>query len=298
MIVARLMGGLGNQMFQYALGRHLALRHDTALKVDLDFLLHGSRVAPDTTPHDYNLVHFRIAAMPATEAEIAPLRLPSVRGWGRSLRRARLALTPPARRTHVVERGLAFQSSVLRSGADTYLEGYWQSPHYFEAVAAQIREDFQLKAAPDAQNAALLRDIARGDAVAVHVRRGDYLTSPGAARVHGVCGLDYYEAALRLIAGRVAAPNFFLFSDDPAWVRANLKVPGPATCVDHNGARPWEDIRLMRACRHFIIANSSFSWWGAWLADPAGRIVVAPRRWALEPGLNVTTRHPTDWITL
>lgn len=292
------MGGLGNQMFQYALGRHLALRHGTGLKVDLDFLLHGSRVAPDTTPHDYNLPHFDIAATPATEAEIARLRLPPARGWRRRLRRARLAITPSRRWTHAQERGFAFQPRVLETGPDVYLDGYWQSPRYFEPVASRIRQDFRVKTPPDARNAALLDQIGHGAAVAVHVRRGDYVTSPGAARVHGLCGLDYYEAALRLVAGRVSAPRFFVFSDDPAWARANLHLPGPATFVDHNGDRPWEDLRLMRACRHFVIANSSFSWWGAWLAEPAGKIVVAPKRWAREPGLNVATRHPPDWITI
>lgn len=298
MIIARLMGGLGNQMFQYALGRRLALQHGTELKVDLDWLLRESRITSDTTPHDYNLPHFRIAATAATAAEIAPLRLPPVRGWRRRLRRARLALTPARRWTHAQERSLAFQPRVLRTGPHVYLEGYWQSPRYFEAVADRIRADFALAAPPDPRNAALLADIARGNAVAVHVRRGDYLSSPGAARVHGVCGLDYYAAALALIAARVPEPRFFLFSDDPDWARANLRVPGPATTVSHNGAQPWEDIRLMRACRHFVIANSSFSWWGAWLAAPAGKIVVAPQRWALEPGLNVATRHPASWITL
>lgn len=297
MVITRLMGGLGNQMFQYALGRALALRHGVPLKVDLDFLLRESRAIPDTTPHDYNLPHFRITAEPASAGEVARLRLPKARGWRRAVRRAQLTLAP-ATLTHVVERSLAFDPRVLRAGPDVYLEGYWQSPHYFEHAATQVRDDFELREAPDARNAALLQEIARGESVAVHVRRGDYLSSPGAARVHGACGLDYYAAALQFIGGRLREPRFFLFSDDPDWVRANLKVPGPATTVTGNAARPWEDIRLMRACRHFVIANSSFSWWGAWLSTAPGKVVVAPRRWGLAPDLNVATRHPPGWITI
>ncbi|HUR42276.1 MAG TPA: alpha-1,2-fucosyltransferase [Verrucomicrobiae bacterium] len=297
MIVAKLMGGLGNQMFQYALGRHLALKHGVPLKVDLDFLLRESRSVPDTTPHDYNLPHFHVAAEPSTVAETSVLKLPVARGWRRQLRRVQQMLAPGSL-THVLERGLAFDPRVLRAGPDVYLEGYWQSPRYFEPVAAQIRADFELRDGPDGRNAALLLDIADSEAVAVHVRRGDYITSPGAARVHGLCGLDYYEAALAEIARRVRVPRFFLFSDDPAWVQANLRVPGTATMITHNGPRPWEDLRLMRACRHFVIANSSFSWWGAWLSAAPGKIVIAPRRWALESGLNVATRHPPEWQTL
>lgn len=297
MIVAKLMGGLGNQMFQYSLGRHLALKHGVPLKVDLDFLLGESRTAPDTTPHDYNLPNFRIAAVPATAAEVAPLKMPPARGWRRRLRRVRQKLSPRSVK-HVSERGLAFDPQVLRAGPNVYLEGYWQSPQYFDPIASQIRADFELRDAPDARNAALLQDIAGSEAVAVHVRRGDYITSPGAARVHGLCGLDYYEVALAEIARRVRAPRFFLFSDDPAWAQASLRVPGPAISVAHNGARPWEDLRLMRACRHFVTANSSFSWWGAWLGGAQEKIVVVPRRWALEPGLNVATRHPPGWLQL
>lgn len=298
MIIAKLMGGLGNQMFQYALGRRLAAQHGVELKVDLDFLLRESRVTPDTTVYEYGLPHFRLEVAAASPEEVAQLQLPRLRGLRRNLQKLRLALTPRRRHTHVGEKSLVFDPRVLEAGPDTYLEGYWQSPHYFEAIAPRIRADFEVRAPAEGRNAALLEEIARGTAVAVHVRRGDYVTSPGAARVHGVCGLDYYQAALRVVQERVADPRFFVFSDDPGWVRQNLALPGHATYVDHNGARPWEDIRLMRACRHFVIANSSFSWWGAWLAEGTGKIVVAPRRWARESGLNVPTRHPPDWITV
>lgn len=298
MIIAKLMGGLGNQMFQYALGRRLAVQHGVELKVDLDFLLRESHVTPGTTVYEYGLPNFALTVAAASAEEVAQLRPAPVRGWRRTLRRTRLALTPTHRRTHVQEKSLAFEPRVLRAGPHAYVEGYWQSPHYFDAIAARIRADFQVKRPAEGRNAALLEQIAGSTAIAVHVRRGDYVTSPSAARVHGVCGLDYYQAALRLIQERVAAPQFFVFSDNPDWVRQNLPVPGPATYVDHNGPRPWEDIRLMRACRHFVIANSSFSWWGAWLSESAGKIVIAPKRWALEPGLNVATRHPADWLTV
>jgi hypothetical protein len=298
LIITRLMGGLGNQMFQYALGRSLALRHGVELKVDLDFLRHEQFKTPDTTPYEYALRRLRIEAAVASDEECLRLRQPPVRGWRRQLRKARVALTPRSRRSHIVERGLEFDPAVLQTGPRAYLEGYWQSPRYFEACADRIRADLEPCDPPDEANAGLLAQIARGPAVAVHVRRGDYLTNPGAARVHGVCGLDYYAAALGLLAPRAPGARYFLFSNDPDWVAGNLRVPGPATVVSHNGDRPWEDIRLMRACTHFVIANSSFSWWGAWLAHAPGKIVVAPRRWGLAPGLNVATRHPPDWITV
>ncbi len=298
MIITKLMGGLGNQLFQYSLGRHLSEKHGVPLKVDLDFLLRGWKLEKDTTQYQYELPHFNIVATPATAAEVAPLKLAPARGWRRQARKLSKALTPPERWPHYVERGYAFDPRILRAGPNVYLEGYWQSPYYFEPIADILRRELTLREAPDAQNAAVLDEIRRTTAVAVHVRRADYVNNPSASKVHGACGLDYYAAALALIAQRVASPHYFLFSDDPAWVRANLKVPGPATYVGHNGPRPHEDIRLMSHCQHFVIANSTFSWWGAWLANAPGKTVVAPKVWALNPDLCVDTRLPKEWITV
>ena len=152
-----------------------------------------------------------------------------------------------------------------------YLAGFWQREEYFSEIADVIRKEFTFREPPDAQNAETLREIATsGNAVCVHVRRGDYL-EPQMHAFFGLCGLDYYRQAMELMRGRVNGPRFFLFSDDPAWARGHLHIDDRTRLVDHNvGGQDHEDLRLMAACRHFIIANSSFSWWGG-LAECRGR---------------------------
>jgi hypothetical protein len=147
---------------------------------------------------------------------------------------------------------------------------------------------------------AFLAEIAACDAVAVHVRRGDYVSDPSIAAFHGLCGLDYYEAAFERIEAAVSRPRYFVFSDDLPWARGHLRFRHPAVFVDHNTtAPPCEDLRLMAACRHFVIANSSFSWWGAWLSrqPEADKLVIAPRRWFLVPDANLD-RTPPSWVRL
>ena len=136
------------------------------------------------------------------------------------------------------------------------------------------------------------------NAVSVHVRRGDYVSVAETRERHGTCSLDYYQAGFEHIAARIADPVIFVFSDDPAWVQANLKFPSPTIYVTHNvGKQNYEDLRLMSACRHFIIANSTFSWWGAWLGEGAGKIVIAPKRWGNKPD-EMDDPVPEVWVRL
>lgn len=292
-VTTRLMGGLGNQMFQYAAGRAIALRRGVPLALDLDFL--EGPVPDGTTPRRYALQPFAIDARFAGETERA------LRPAGRPGRLARWrdALTPPARKPYLQERTAALDTRLLAAGGDVYLEGYWQCPGYFEAVGDRIRQDFALRQPAEGRNRELLEEIAAAPAaLALHVRRGDYVSNPAAAQVHGVCDLDYYQRAIRWLDARAGDLRYFVFSDDPEWVRSQLHIGHPSCHVAHNGDAPHEDLRLMAACRHFVIANSSFSWWGAWLGRAPDRLVIAPRRWALDPALEVPDRFPAGWIRL
>jgi hypothetical protein len=138
------------------------------------------------------------------------------------------------------------------------------------------------------------------ESVSVHVRRGDYVTDPAANRVHGTCGSEYYERAAELLCEQVTSPRFFVFSDDPEAARRELRMPGPAEFIDGNvGQRDWEDLRLMTSCRHHIIANSTFSWWGAWLAHHDEQVVAAPHAWfrpGAKPGHCVRDLIPQSWM--
>lgn len=293
MIITRLVGGLGNQMFQYAAGRRLADRLGAKLKLDLS-LLHreGNR--------QYGLDRFHVRA-PVTRylsldfyegRHNAALRPWIIRRYGAIVRSLYVVMKEPV--------DMSLSNEVLQTRRrHTILSGFWQSEKYFLDDAEAIRQDLTLKAPPIGQNKDLMSVIAQVNAVSLHVRRGDYVHKPQANAFHGLCSLEYYQKAVARIAAQVPAPHFFIFSDDPEWSRLNLRLSHPATFVTHNGAdHAFEDLRLMSCCRHHIIANSSFSWWGAWLAAPPGGLVVAPERWYAVSTINTANLLPPAWIRL
>ncbi len=282
MIVTHLVGGLGNQMFQYAAGRALALRRGADLRLD--------RSAFGTTERRaYGLDAFALKAV-----EAGPGDLPSAR---RSLRDRLLAKHRPRRHQ---EAGLGFCADVLDLPDGSYLEGYWQSERYFRDQDAAIRADFTLRAPPRHESLPLLARAEAQNSVSLHVRRGDYASDPTVQAVHGTCPPAYYAEAVALLKPRVGGDLVgFIFSDDHDWVRANLSLPIETVHVEHNGAEhAHEDLRLMSACRHHVIANSTFSWWGAWLDARDGGSVVAPARWFAADHLDGSDIVPERWIRI
>lgn len=288
MVVTRIIGGLGNQMFQYAMARAVSLHLDSALKLDVA----GFKTYP---LHAYGLNHFNIAAefsgkneyvigAPKTMLERIKKRL----GWSTLLQSYQ-------------ENGLEFDVKVFGLKGDVYLDGYWQSEQYFSAVERQIRDDFSFRKAPDADNQGCLDQINSVCAVSVHIRRGDYVNNPNVNAIHGTCDLDYYQRAIEFLRTRVSSEvlHFFVFSDDPEWVRENVNFGNATTFVSHNDAtKNYEDMRLMSACKHHIIANSSFSWWGAWLNPDSDKVVVAPKQWFKSSTLSSTDIVPDSWSRL
>jgi hypothetical protein len=196
------------------------------------------------------------------------------------------------------ERSYPFDAAVLDAPGNVYLAGYWQSEKYFKEIEDIIRRDFCFKSEPEQQNAAMAEKIKGVAAVCVHVRRTDYVTDPGASQLLGTCSPEYYRNAACLVGSQVSNLHFFVFSDEPDWARANLELGGATTFVTHNGSeKGYEDQRLMALCRHHIIANSSFSWWGAWLGNSGG-IVVAPKRWFIAKELDTRDVIPERWVRL
>ena len=186
---------------------------------------------------------------------------------------------------------------ILRTPADVYLQGYWQSEQYFKPVEQLIRDDLRLKHAPAGENLALAQAIGAVDAVSVHVRRGDYASKPQLENLLGLLPPEYYQRAGQTIAAARPSAEFFVFSDDPEWARRNLRFERPVHFVAHNGPEaPHEDLRLMSLCRHHIVANSSLSWWGAWLCAIAEKIVVAPQPWFQR--LPMPDLVPQGWLRL
>lgn len=274
MIVVRLAGGLGNQMFQYAAGRSLALKAGLPLVLD-------RRHYRRQREHGYALDAFALADTPVDDRGLPPLPKERPLAWllgrltGQGLRQ-------------VQERGPGFDPAIVAIDGPAWITGYFQTERYFADHAETIRAELTPATVPDAQNARWLAEIAEDPcAVSLHVRRGDYVRNPRFAARHGSCTPDYYARALDHVAGRMGAePVIYAFSDDPDWVRENLRLPARIIVVGHNdAARNVDDLRLMSACRHHIIANSSFSWWGAWLNPAPDKIVAAPARWYADPAM-------------
>jgi hypothetical protein len=286
------MGGLGNQMFQYAAARGVANAGGAAVQLDLEwFDVYGDQ-------RRYELDQFRVVASELSEERR--------RRW-RALRRAGTLLA----RVHPAlgrvggfyrERRFTFDPAVRSLRGDVYLDGYWQSPRYFEPVAREVRQELQpRRALSDSANR--LRQLALSEgAVSVHVRRGDYVSNGRAARQHGLCPIDYYVASCSWISSRIVKPKFLVFSDDPAWAEANLRLPGDVVQVSRElEGEAVEELAVMSACRHAVLANSTFSWWGAWLGDARSeleRIVIAPKSWFSNPAMSADDLLPARWTRL
>lgn len=291
-VITRLIGGLGNQMFQYAAGRAVAERHGVPLLLDVS----GFK---DYDLRRYELNVFAIFAGIAGEEQLtAIIRPPQQQGlWGGLKKRLIGALSQSV----LQEASFTYDARIEAARPPLFLDGYWQSEKYFAHLAPAMRREFTLKSGLDQANIEMLRQIkgAGSGAVSLHIRRGDYVNNPHTAQYHGVCSLDYYRAAVQRMSQRVASPHFFVFSDDHAWVQTNLDLPHATTLVQVNDAEHGMfDMELMKSCGHHIIANSSFSWWGAWLNPSPDKVVIAPLQWFREPSNDTRDLLPPAWIRL
>lgn len=290
-IIANVIGGLGNQMFQYAAGRVLAEKHGSELLLD-------TRMFNGYGLHNgFELERlFCIDSRIAKDSEIRRLI-----GWRASRIGRRLMADGRLKflqgRHYYKEQHISFNEEFLSLPDDCYLIGFWQSERYFEVYEKLIREQFRFKCPFSERNRAIAEKIERHpNAVSLHVRRGDYVANARTNAVHGACTLDYYERAMSEIQNRLSGVTYFVFSDDVEWARNNLSIQGECYFIDHNaGQESYNDMRLMSLCNHHIIANSSFSWWGAWLNPSQNKIVIAPRRWFAN-GADCSTHVPADWL--
>ena len=295
MIVVKLMGGLGNQMFQYAIGRSLAEKINTELKLDLSFLLDRTP-RPHFTYRNYELAIFNIQESFSTTQEVDIFIDKAQEPLARLIQWMNKLIVD---RKVVKERGFYFDPGVFNLTGHLYLEGYWQSEKYFKNIEKIIRQEFTFKCEPDLSNRQLLNKIESVEAVSVHIRRGDYVSDTITNQFHGVCGLEYYQQAIEKIAQEVHEPHFYIFSDNIDWAKKNIQLNFPTTYVTHNPPdKGYEDLRLMSHCKHHIIANSSFSWWAAWLNSNPEKIVIAPEKWFADITIDTTDLIPEGWIRI
>jgi len=283
MIVTRLFGGAGNQLFQYAAGRALADHLGTDLVLDRRYMIRWGDERAECFPHYANARFTRADHLPPSKMD-GLLRYGLWRWFGRALRFHR-------------EGRLGFDPAFFDLPDDTYLHGYWQSDRYFAASVGRIREDLRLTTPLDAANRQMAARIAAARvAVSVHVRRGDYVADGGFA----ACPPDYYARAVTRLASDLGAPlTCFVFSNDPGWAHDNLSLGAETVVVDINDeTRGHFDMYLQSLCDHNIIANSTFSWWGAWLNDSPGKIVVAPKNWFAPGKPGNPDICPPGWVRL
>lgn len=285
-VILRLNGGLGNQMFQWALAR--MIEETTDMDVLLDMSYFRKRYA-----RPYQLNVFRIEPKFVTGFWLK-LKLDiiwafrAISNWEKNFGI-----------TLYSEKQFNFDMDITKIAPDTYINGFFQSELYFKCVEAKIREDFRFEKSPDDENLKLINRIYSENSVAIHIRRGDYVEKKRYQEQYATCSIDYYTNAVEYIAKKHPEPTLFVFSDDIKWVRHNLKLPYKTVYVSHNtGKNNYEDMRLMSVCKHNIIANSSFSWWGAWLNANPDKIVIAPKKWFNDESIIQTDVIPKTWVQL
>ena len=285
MIIVRVMGGLGNQMFQYAFYRALCAQ--------------GKDARLDTSWFEQFQAHngYELERLFAVKPQMAPYAACEALGEMKMdilHRMVRKFYTKKTYYAQTAKAGICYDEKILAID-NMYLSGYWQSEQYFLAIAKTVREDFSFKLPMDEKNIAYMQAIAGSNSVSLHVRRGDYLNNA----VHGgICSVDYYQKAIRFMEAQIDNPCFFVFSDDISWCKEHLSIPQAIYVTGNNGTDSYNDMRLMSLCKHNIIANSSFSWWGAWLNTHADKVVIAPEKWFNIK--NVTTKDllPKDWVKI
>ncbi len=290
MIIVQLTGGLGNQMFQYAIGRMLSIKHNTQLKLDISFF-------ENYEWHAYSLEPFCLEASIATKLEVEQMFKNNKKNIER-IKRKFFNEQPII----INEKSFCFDQSYLNIKNNRYLIGYWQSEKYFEQIAFKIHQELSIKVVPSEVNKQMLKDIdGESQAVSLHIRRGNYVTVDFVNKTHGTTTLDYYYKAINLIEQKCNKPVFYIFSDDINWAKENIKLNHKHIFIDNNDAKTdYEDLRLMSSCKHNILANSTFSWWAAWLNKNVEKIVIAPKQWFANLEMNSQTGDliPSEWIKL
>lgn len=286
MKIVKFLGGLGNQMFQYAFYKALSKRHKT-VKADLS----GYKTYP--LHNGFELENVFNLSLKKTSAFTLKLYDPAVRTW--HIRKLRKILN--LMKAYEIEKDpFLFDENKLKASGPKLYFGYWQNQRYFIDIEDEIKSKFQFKNNLSEKNEAYLHSIHQSNSISVHIRRGDYI---GHESLGGLCSLNYYQTAIGIMEAKIENPLFFIFSDDMEWCKNNLPLPASTTFVAGNkGLNSYVDMQLMSNSKHNIIANSSFSWWAAWLNQNPDKIVIAPDKWINDDNYNDSDMIPKTWLKI
>lgn len=293
MLIANIVGGLGNQMFQYAMAKSMAIENEAHLQLDLS----AYRNKRYFNPEGFLLEKvFGAECIEASTLDYAAalginyLLLPLIK---------RGKLHSASNRIIRESRLFEYDSNLIGRSHRTraYIQGYWQTENYFRRTEGKIRDLFQFKPSMISERSRLLESrIRERESVAVHIRRGDYITNPVYSKMYHICDENYYSNAFEFITSRISNPEFFIFTNDIEWA-ASQDIFRNATICTASEDGSWNDMYLMSICKHNIVANSSFSWWGAWLNSNRDKIVISPSTWFID-GTTTPDLIPNTWTTI
>ncbi len=290
MTILKLQAGLGNQMFQYAYARRLALETNSELKIDLWWYTNQAKI---DTQRTYGLSDFNIQESFATEKEVHLYHSLAYRLYRKVKKN--------------IERRIFNRSDFvyypIKPKKNAYLEGFWNSEKYFKKYEDIIRKELSLKTELGNEAKLIQNEIINSTktTVLIHIRRGDYILNPHASTFHGVKDVSYFENALQTLKSKLGEVeqhiHIFVVSDDITWAKENVNFgTSSVTFVSRPEIKDYEEIHLMSLCQHFIISNSTFSWWGAWLSTSKNKIVIGPKQWVNDPSIDTRDVMPPEWI--
>lgn len=288
MIVVRLMGGLGNQLFQYAAGRQVAELNQTELLLDTTFL---TDTPPGDTVRDFELDKFNVVATIASSDTIK-----SFGGTGFSLKDccSTFVFSFFDKKKYKFN-DYGFDARLLRLRGNYYIRGFFQSDKYFNSIESLVRKDLTIRSEFISKDFVLAERIRNTNSVSIHIRRGDYIRNLSSSNALAVCSKDYYVKSINYIKSRLGDDvHFYIFTDDEEWVRREMKWDINSTLI--TGKTSVEDFYFMSMCKSNIIANSTFSWWAAWLNDNPDKIVVMPKHWTVNHKTEDIDLKPPKWI--
>ena len=289
MIISQLVGGLGNQMFQYAIGRYFSIKNNTPLLIDKTLIEHSNIFNPSNTIRDYELSVFKNIEVDFFFENQTILKKIDrelfFKMYYKIYRRYFLYING----AKIIQEKKYTHENLLKLNGNYYLEGYFQKAFFANQIRTQLLNDFEFPHPSNRETLQWLNRIQHSNAVSIHIRRGDFL-EPKNHKDHSVLGMDYYQKAIKYLTSFDAKKKyvFYVFSDDIDWCKQNVRINGfNYFFVNQKTKNDFEDMRLMSKCKHHILANSSFSWWSSWLNQNDDKIIIAPKNWLTDKSFHI-----------